>query len=113
MVILFLVTIYFGYILGLLWSVALGLIYGVSLGVSYYFYGRRERAIRFLYVIQTVAVFVVLLVFVFLQAILGVHPFGYDILLLAFSALFTGGMVGIPIYRYAKIKPKPAAEPEK
>jgi hypothetical protein len=112
MLVLFLVTTYFGFIFDLFWCVGLGLIYGISLAVSYYFDARREQAIRLMYVIQAAVVFVIILVFVYFQAIFGANPFGYDIFVLAFAALFAGGMFGIPVYRYAKIKPKQARESE-
>jgi hypothetical protein len=107
MLVLFLLTIYFGFLFNLLWTLGLGLIYGISLAFSYYYDTYKKSSISLMYVVQAAVVFIIILVFVWLQGIYGPHPFGYDYLILAFSMLFAGGMFGIPVYRYTKIKPKP------
>ncbi|MFX1576514.1 MAG: hypothetical protein ACFFCF_05030 [Promethearchaeota archaeon] len=106
MLVLFLLTIYFGFLLNLLWTLGLGLIYGISLAFSYYYDTYKKPSISLMYVVQAAVVFIIILVFVWVQGIYGPHPFGYDYLILAFSMLFAGGMFGIPVYQYTKIKRK-------
>ena len=112
MVILFVVTAYIGFTLNLLWCVGLGLFYGIALAFSYYFDSRKKQSISLMYVIQAAVVFVIILIFVWLQRVSGPNPYGFDYLILAFSMLFAGGMFGIPAYRYSKIKLKAAQETE-
>lgn len=112
MLVLFLLTIYFGFLLNLTWTLGLGLVYGISLAISYYYDTYKKTSISLMYVVQAAVVFIIILVFVRLQGIYGPHPFGYDYLILAFSMLFAGGMFGIPAYRYTKIKRIPLAKEE-
>ena len=104
MISLFLITTYYGYILNLLWASGLGLIWGITSAISYYFSSQRKQTFRLVYVFQAVIGLSVILGFVYFQAILGPNPFLLDILVLAFSAVFSGGMIGIPANKYAKVK---------
>jgi hypothetical protein len=105
-----LVTIYNGYILNLLWASGLGFIWGATSAASYYFSSQRKQTFRLIYILQAVIGLGVILAFVYFQAILGPNPFLLDILVMAFSAVFAGGMLGIPAYKYAKIKTETTAE---
>ncbi len=110
MVSLLLITIYYGYVLNLLWASGLGLIWGATSATSYYFSSQRKQAFRLIYILQAVIGLGVILAFVYFQAILGPTPLHLDILVMAFSAVFTGGMLGIPAYKYSKIKTKTTIE---
>ena len=104
MISLFLITAYYGYILNLLWALGLGLIWGVTSTISYYLSSQRKQTFRLVYVFQAVIGLGVILGFVYFQSILGPNPLLHDILILAFSAVFSGGMIGIPAYKYVKVK---------
>lgn len=106
MLCLFLVITYFGYVLNLLWASGLGLIWGLTSAASYYFYSQRQQTFRLIYIIQAVIGLSILLAFVYFQAVLGPNPYLFDVFIIAFSAVFSSGMLGIPAYRYSKIKPK-------
>ncbi|MFX1564721.1 MAG: hypothetical protein ACFFCH_01900 [Promethearchaeota archaeon] len=112
MAVLLVVTAYYSFVLNLSWCLGLGIIYGVTLAFSYYYDYQRKRAFSILYVVQVAVLFVIIMVFLWFQALLGPYPFYSDYLALAFSMLFAGGMFGIPVYRYSKIKPKLVEEPE-
>jgi hypothetical protein len=112
MSILFVITAYYSFVLNLFWCVGLGVIYGITLAFGYYYDSQRKRQFSILYVVQAAVLFVIIMVFLWLQALFGPYPFYTDYLALAFSMLFAGGLFGIPVYRYAKIKRKSVTEPE-
>ncbi|MFX1317871.1 MAG: hypothetical protein ACFE9D_11650 [Promethearchaeota archaeon] len=112
MAVLFLITIYFGYILSLLWAVGLGLIWGIGATMTYYLSQVRTGFYRFTYAIQVILSFAIIIVFVSLQGIFGVHPQLFDILLLAITAVFSGGLLMAPFYKYSRIKSKSSGKSE-
>ena len=112
MAVLLLITIYFGYILNLLWALGLGLIWGIGAALTFSLSQRRKGSYRLNYVIQAILSFAVILTFVTLQGIFGAHPQLFDILVLAFTATFSGGLLMLPFYKYSRIKSKSSAESE-
>ncbi|MFX1510829.1 MAG: hypothetical protein ACFFBR_11050 [Promethearchaeota archaeon] len=109
--VLFGITTYYSYLLNLLWCVGLGIIYGITFAFSYFFNTQRKRSFSVLRIVQVVVLFVIIAIFLWLQALVGPYPFYADYLALAFSMLFAGGLFGIPVYRYSKIKLKSLEEP--
>lgn len=106
MTVLLVITIYFGYILSLLWAVELGLIWGIGGMLTYYLLQMRKGSYRFTYAIQAILSFAIIIAFVSFQGIFGAHPQLFDILVLAFTAVFSGGMLMIPFFKYSRIKSK-------
>ncbi len=104
MLILFIITAYFGFISGLLWAVSLGVLYGILLALSYHIELRKKRRFNILYIVQAASVFIIIMIFVGMQRIFGPSPYAWDYFVLAFSMLFAGGLMGIPVVRYTRIK---------
>ncbi|MFW9832136.1 MAG: hypothetical protein ACFFD8_10225, partial [Candidatus Thorarchaeota archaeon] len=91
MLALLLVTAYYGYITGVLWVLSLGIIYGMITATVYYFNAKSKQKIGLHYVVQTVAVFAILITFVSLQSVFGPNTLMLDYIVLGFSMLFAAG----------------------